>query len=168
MNNVIYKTVRVWPRIKFTEYCKYNMINDSTVENYDHAFIEILNTSLCKEPFENWDNGSNTAMFYKEHKNVLILVFDDVEYDLESKGYLYKAFTKEQGNKVIEFINNNIDKSKFIVHCSAGISRSGAIGRFIFDYFKSNGFNVKFPEHNNINPNGIVSRTLNNIINNYE
>lgn len=167
--NKQYKTVRVWPRIKFTEYCKYNMISDSNIDDLDICLIEILNTSECKEPFKDWDNGCNTQMFNNNHLNVLTLIFDDVEYDdIESKGHLYKAFTKEQGKSVLDFINKNIDKSKFIIHCSAGISRSGAVGRFIFDYLKFLNYNVKFPEHNKINPNGIVSKTLNNLLNSYE
>ena len=42
----------------------------------------------------------------------------------------YEEFTKEMADDVVKFIEKNIDKD-FYIHCSAGISRSQAITKFI-------------------------------------
>lgn len=48
-----------------------------------------------------------------------------------------KPFTEDQAVKVIDFIEAAITRrdENIIVHCSAGISRSGAISSFIVDNF---------------------------------
>lgn len=161
------KSVRVFSKGMFSLFCRENKINDNTVENFNYAFIEILDTTKSKKPFNDHSNGNNTALFINKHSNVLVLSFDDIEKDFVSNGHKYKSMSERQGKKIFKFIQNNIDKDKFIVHCTAGISRSGAIGRFIIDFLKYKGYHTCFPEHNNIYPNGHVSRILNNLINKY-
>lgn len=48
-----------------------------------------------------------------------------------------KPFTAEQASRVLDFVEAAIARGeeKIIVHCSAGISRSGAISSFIVDNF---------------------------------
>lgn len=161
------KSVRVFSKGMFSLYCKENKIDDNTVETFNYAIIEILDTNRSKKPFTDHSNGSNTAIFSKKHPNVLVLSFDDIEKDFVSNGHEYKSMSERQGKKIFKFIQNNIDKDKFIVHCRAGISRSGAIGRFIIDFLKYKGYYTYFPEHNNICPNAHVSRILNNLVNKY-
>jgi predicted protein tyrosine phosphatase len=77
----------------------------------------------------------NLHWFKKNHDNVLNLEFDDVESDVALDGKnKYKAFSEEQAREVAEFIDKNKNKT-FLIHCLAGISRSGAVGRFLYDYY---------------------------------
>lgn len=48
-----------------------------------------------------------------------------------------KPFTEDQASKVLDFIEAALARGEqnIIVHCSAGISRSGAISSFIVDNF---------------------------------
>jgi predicted protein tyrosine phosphatase len=107
----------------------------------------------------------NASWFNQDHSNVIRLWFDDVENDLElspTNSVSCRAFSENQAKLIIDFINSNKDKS-FFVHCTAGISRSGAVGRFILDYL--DGDKDHFKQMNpHISPNGHISRLLNNII----
>lgn len=69
----------------------------------------------------------------EESSNVLNLWFNDCEVylpDVESV-----LFDEEMVQKLIKFIEKNADKKQWIVHCTAGQSRSGAVGEFLADYF---------------------------------
>jgi predicted protein tyrosine phosphatase len=57
------------------------------------------------------------------------LTFADVVENLSHKNKYYPAATSEQIRAIIDFIIDNSDKN-IIVHCTAGVSRSGAIALF--------------------------------------
>ena len=60
--------------------------------------------------------------------NLLSLDFEDIEpADSYGEG---KFFDREQARQVIKFLESLNSQDKLIVHCHAGISRSGAIGTF--------------------------------------
>ena len=145
--------VKVLSKPEFNEYVSNHLhLNDTNVKDFPLAFISINDTH------GNW----SISWFDSDHPNVLRLWFDDVEHDLElspTNKESCRAFSQEQGKQVREFIDNNKDKD-FLVHCSAGISRSGAVGRFIVDYLQGD---REYFEKNNphIHPNGRVSRILN-------
>ena len=61
-------------------------------------------------------------------RNLLILYFDDVEEGFPN------AMTPEQAREIVEFVSMK-DKRPIIVHCTAGISRSGAVGEVLNWYF---------------------------------
>lgn len=121
------------------------------------AFISILDSG---------DSDPEAASFFPEDRsNVKTLFFDDVEKDMQipeiGTGRIrhIKAFTEHQAEELLAFIKQNANKSLFIIHCTAGISRSGAVGQFICDYFSCNP--VEFRQANpNILPNNLVSRLL--------
>ena len=63
--------------------------------------------------------------------NILILNFHDTDKPATD----CVLFSEQDVDKIIQFINT-IDKNKpLIVHCTAGISRSGAIGYCLNEYF---------------------------------
>ena len=70
-------------------------------------------------------------------KGVLELFFADVE---PSDGFdTDMLFREEHAFKIIEFVNRHKHNANHvIVHCMAGISRSGAVGQWIVDYLKLN------------------------------
>jgi len=72
--------------------------------------------------------------------DILRLQFNDVDPEyLESLGNDAEGkvlFTEQQAKKVVSWINNNKGKLYgVVVHCWAGISRSGAVAKFIADKF---------------------------------
>lgn len=136
-------------------------VNDSNVEDdKDFFFISINSTPEANEEFSN-------SYFKENHSNVLILHFDDVTEDGNVSPFgddlgKTKAFSEDQAKQIIEFLNKNKDKRACMLHCAAGISRSGAVGAFIADYFR-----VPFAEYKRTNPqirpNPHVSSTLNKL-----
>lgn len=111
------------------------------------CFISILEPDDCTPLSEKQDNFLTT-------------VFYDLEEDMDNgAGYIYKSITEQQAKEIFEFIKSNSDKKDFYVHCTAGISRSGAVGSFIHEYF-GGAYKELLKRFPNILPNGRVSRML--------
>lgn len=128
-----------------------NSVNDKNVEEKTKiALISITDTS-----------GFDKHYFKTNHKNVLNLKFDDIEEDIGK----YKTISIKQGRQIISFLEGiNKDVVVYLlVHCAAGISRSGAVGTFANDYFKLDRDVFKL-DNPYIHPNGNVMRVLNNIM----
>ena len=146
--------IKIVSKPEFNTFLDKNKWNDENIEVIPLAFISINDTH------GDW----SVSWLLRDHPNVLRLWFDDVETDLElspTNKETCRAFTEDQAKQVFEFIKENKDKN-FLVHCSAGISRSGAVGSFILDYLE--GDKEYFAEHNkHIHPNGHISRLLNKL-----
>jgi predicted protein tyrosine phosphatase len=148
--------VYVWSKQMFDKGMADNGITDQNVEERDKImFISITDTAKF--------SNSRIPYFKEDHDNVMNLSFDDVEHDLQpspTQPEGTKAFTEEQAEKLFQFIKRNRDKETCIVHCMAGISRSGAVGTFINGY--CGGDWEEFKRTNPyILPNGRVERLLN-------
>jgi len=146
------KTIKVLSKNMFDKFCLLNGINDSSVnESFtDYAFISIHNT---KDDY--------VYTFKQDHENVINLTFDDVEEDIIKKSAF--AMTENQAKILYEFMIKHSDKNTFLIHCTAGISRSGAVGTFIANYFNvdMNTFKLDNPY---ILPNSHVSKLLNRFL----
>lgn len=106
--------------------------------------------------------------------NVLKLQFDDVtEKDLRYEGKLgmdLLFFNEEQARQIHEFIKGIEDDGEkpFYVHCDAGVSRSGAVGYMLNEWFNkyltlNRNENESFLMNNShIMPNPLVVRLLKN------
>lgn len=138
---------------EFDDILSQNNINDDNVENYSIAFISILSPSKIIDSEKR--SFFAKPYFKKEHSNVLIMEFEDIEREIEG----YKAFSIELAEKTIKFIMENKDKDIFLVHCAAGISRSGAIAQFINDYF-SGDYETFHRNNPHILPNNLITRLL--------
>lgn len=124
-------TIYVLNKISFSDIMKLNNINSLNVES-KNLFIVSINNS---------NETLNDTFFKKDFNNVLHLFFDDIseESKVTSSGKIVYGFSEEQGKKLLMFLDNiDINKKHFIVHCNAGISRSGAVGTFVCDYFDFN------------------------------
>ena len=151
--------VKILSKPEFNQVMGNNKIDDNNVETIPSALISI------NDSFGNW----SVSWFDRDHPNVLRLWFDDIEHNNEvsptNQGSC-SAFSDEQAHQVIEFVKQNRDKN-FLVHCSAGISRSGAVGTFINGY--CGGDWEEFKRSNPyISPNPRVSRMLNQIVQGYK
>ena len=135
---------------------KYSLYDNNIKEEISSCMISIIDTEA----------GAPEPHFQQDHKNVKVVRFDDVEMDFEYEvgSQLRKAHacTKTQAQEIYDFIKENEGKDLYIVHCAAGISRSGAVGTFINDFYK--GDRDKFIRQNPyIHPNGLVLSLLNRI-----
>lgn len=114
-------TVCVLSKAKFEDVMKRNNVNDSNIEDVENtALISICSTtnSFCGVPQNHY--------FKNGLSNVLNIRFDDIQE--AEQGLL--LFNEKHAEELIRFILKNLESS-FIVHCTAGISRSGAVGEFI-------------------------------------
>lgn len=96
------------------------------------------------------DEGANNKFLIPEnHERLIRLTFGDVSEDVVVwKGVEFKGITDEQAKELYQFCNKYRDKN-FIVHCTAGISRSSAICLFLavcYDHtLKDNFFKLSSP-----------------------
>jgi len=127
------KKVLVLSHTDFDELMMNRGVNDSNVEALDdEAFISIIGTKECLKYY--LDEEETKHYFSDGHPNVLNLDFDDIGRDITWHGHEFKAFTEEQADMVIDFIEANIDKS-FTIHCRAGLSRSQAVAHAIKELY---------------------------------
>lgn len=74
------------------------------------------------------DSGADPIL--KDSNNYLTLQFDDVEMDISAKAV---TMNKNHVKQIHAFIGRNRDKLNCFIHCTAGVSRSGSIGKYIID-----------------------------------
>lgn len=118
-------------------------------------------------------NGDKNFSPFIDRYNILKLQFDDIT-ELDNNGI---HFSVELAQKLISFIQEiQFENKPIYIHCDAGISRSGAVGYMLNEWFnkyvRQNDFdNILFQHYNpHIMPNPEVIRILkNNMFNiNYE
>lgn len=156
--------VLILSRPKFDHFMEYNMLNDENVESKDAMFISISSQYNGELLFG--AKELTRSYFKRQHPNVMVMHFGDY-----GEEFYYRTihqgptgmFNEYKAHKLYEFIKRNKDKSMAIVHCAAGISRSGAVGTFIFDLYGRDTmtwdeFKRKNPQ---IHPNQHILRFLN-------
>lgn len=151
--------MKVWvlSRLEFEDLVR-NKINDQNVHLFnEHCFISILDSI----------GVYGKRILEQDHPNFLTLVFDDVEVDGKPSPTVSnntKAINNEQAQQIFDFIRFNKDKKICIIHCAAGISRSGAIGTFINDLYGDENF-LEFKHRNpKVFPNQRILRMLNKLL----
>ena len=70
----------------------------------------------------------------RKDPRVLTTVFADVTSKYVSATDCYEPITGEQAKEIVEFVKK-YEKKNFLVHCTAGISRSGAVAMFIHQVY---------------------------------
>lgn len=141
----------------FKKIMKRMKLDDSNVEGVsDIAVISIGDCVNSQDPSDFFSNGINCHWFHYDHHNVLNLNFDDCSPE-HGKGM---PIYPEQAERIYKFVTDNMSAKKFFVHCSAGISRSGAVGLFIKDFLKTVDISAELNAEY-INPNSYVSMLLN-------
>lgn len=121
--------IKVVPRIFFLSM----QGTDKEKEIFDTCNIISINTEGIEEvPFSKEFQG---------RKNVLILYFDDIiQTDPQNCGRIFSADNAKAISVFLKRADLNIP---LVVHCTAGISRSGAVGQVLNDFF--NNFYEKNP-----------------------
>lgn len=111
-------------------------VTDENVEEYTKtAFIQIQGEQDAK---------SLGFHFDEDHPNVLTMLFDDVDVEMElpllhSDGRIIemryaKPMTMAQAERIVVFVSKNKHVESFLVHCHAGISRSGGVAEWIAEF----------------------------------
>lgn len=132
-----------------------NQIDDETVESYKNVFFISINDAESS-PYH------CPSVFKHDHENVKVLYFDDVESENETfltDGVKLTPFSKDMAEDLYRFISRNVAKSQCVIHCSAGISRSGAVATVVADMTDS--FEEMKRDNPQICPNQRVIRLLN-------
>lgn len=99
-------------------------------------------------------------------KNLLILYFHDLEKKYFKDDVLFNENDVKQIETFVEYIKQHNTINTIYVHCTAGISRSGAVGYFLNTYFniflqdnkKDN--NAFWKDNYEIIPNSLVKSLL--------
>ena len=150
--------IRVVPQLYYREY-KWQGEEKSVFDTPESGFWEehnfiTLRHSAGNDPF---------CAIPVERRNILRLQFDDV---LENPDGDLVLFNIEMAQQIKKFILD-IDRSKELyINCAAGISRSGAVGYVLNDYFNHHlQFNAVddyyFKQYNRqIQPNSLVRDLL--------
>jgi predicted protein tyrosine phosphatase len=133
--------------------------NQNVEEHFDKAFISITD-----------GDREDIHYFNKDYKNVLNLEFDDAS-DLENERRIKFGqtelilFTRQQGQQIIDFLDENKGIETLYVHCLAGRSRSGAIGTFANDIYGKETFYEFCNSNPTISPNYYILALLKRIYN---
>lgn len=91
-----------------------------------HRVISINSTRPPEEP--------PFSRKYWDLPNLLVLRFDDVDSPELAKGYTF--FDSAQADAIASFVETS-DQRPIMVHCTAGISRSGAVGSALNEYYNN-------------------------------
>lgn len=152
---------------------------------YLHPYIQDIDPAKClfisinnyaSAPDFDWPIDPKTHLelppIPKEYLDrSLVLHFDDVvEGCINPNKVPYKIFNGKMADSIVNFLKHNLtqDITHIVAHCTAGISRSGAVGTVLNDYY--NKFLEDNPEHwhkfqysghpKMLDPNPTVSRYL--------
>jgi protein tyrosine/serine phosphatase len=143
----------------FVNTMRQNNLNDYNIEDSkDLAIISIVCENSRFIPFK---HGTNDEHHFKQnHANVLNMEFYDIDREEVFEGRKYLPFSSDQAKRLIDFIEINQNKN-YIIHCHAGISRSGAVGQFITDFYGwADKATFRFQYGKKIVPNAEVTRRL--------
>ena len=142
------KTIRAIPKRIFDA-----NFSDEQFKQHNHvAFISIL------------DDDNEEKKYDTTIENFLQVRMCDIEEDIIENGkIIHTAASDAELRRIVEFVNRHKDKTQFIVHCSAGVSRSGAVATFIREKFIDEVDKERFLRENNILPNLYILNKLKEI-----
>lgn len=150
------KKIQAVPEFAFNK-----AIDDEFIESKSHcAFISIV------EPFRS-DYSRNIKEF-KHHDNFLRVYMHDVEDDFYDQfgGIKIEKPSDTELQEIVDFVEKHKDKKAFIIHCAAGISRSGAVATYIKERFIDEVDKEEFLRTNRqINPNLYILNRLRELTN---
>lgn len=138
-----------------------------------------IKEKISKNP--DWSQNKNIISIFSsgsyspidDRFNVLKLKFDDIvdipECERMVEKYDLIIFNKNHAKKIYEFINECNSNKPFYVHCDAGVSRSGAVGYILNEWFnkylENNTIDNQFflDTNSHIAPNPLVVRIMKDV-----
>lgn len=131
--------------------------------------IDILSKECCinlsKENLEqecviiSINDSGYTTIFHNNTKikDILSLTFDDLSFEMDG----FSVFNKPMANQILSFVDAYKSTiNHFIVHCTAGISRSAAVGFVLEKYL--NGCDAHLFKEGRHIPNKLVYKLMSN------
>lgn len=118
---------------------------------------KLLNKWSDKAFFISILDPDNKESYFQDRENYKTVWFYDLEFELGD----YKIFNSEIAKELVNFIDRNKDKKTCIIHCTAGVSRSGAIGEFIQRKLGTESMKTFRKRNKHIHPNRLVRKLLN-------
>ena len=130
--------------------------------------LELLKKAKIISINSSWgfDDTPPFSESFLQHPHLLALTFDDICNEPETPEDLGNAvlFNEQMAIAIIRFVDDG--KVPLLVHCTAGISRSGAVGEVLNWYFNrylesNTADDEDFTQNNRqIQPNTIVRRIM--------
>ena len=105
---------------------------ETIIPDPNTALISIIGTDGWRKLKPGWEQ-------------ILKLTFDDIEEKTED----YILFNKQHALAILDFIQKlppEIDH--IIIHCWAGVSRSGAVAKFLCEYYQTSDFPKDYDRFN--------------------
>lgn len=133
----------------FNGFCRAMKVNGWSDDNLPSnvAIISICCTDTIDDNTE--------YHYFKTSDNVFNIEFDDLDKEVlyrigpeAVEQYEHRCMTEDQAKQMVEFILRNKDKN-FYVHCSAGVSRSQAVIKFIHLNLSDDGRQFELNPRNN-------------------
>lgn len=132
--------------------------------------LELKKESAAIVFYSSLNKPSDLAMIFDEYKNFKEIIYIDME-DFEATDIALYDFSAQVPNRkgieeIVDFVDINEKKfDKFVVSCAAGISRTGAIVK----YLNEKGYitNQKFSS-NSFSPNQLILSLLSSVDSSFE
>ncbi len=106
-------------------------LNRNLSELFNHAFISILDPDNEEKLYPETDNFLQVKMWDIDKKVVTFNYNKIYSGGSEAdKGKVFELTSDTELTKIVEFCEKHKDKD-FVIHCSAGISRSGAVAKYL-------------------------------------
>ena len=117
-----------------------------------------------------WDSEPPFSPALRGHGHLLVLNFDDIANEPETPEDLGRAvmFSPEMAEQIMRFVDDGA--MPLLVHCAAGISRSGAVGEVLNWYFNryltdnKTDYNDFIRNNRQILPNPLVRKIMMKIL----
>lgn len=134
---LIMKVIKALPKRVFDA----NFSNEYFISHPQAAFISIISCNSTDFKYDaTIDNFIQVKMYDIEE--------DVKKVDLNGNITNYEKPSDEELQKIVDFCNKHANKSVFIIHCDAGISRSGAVAIYLRDKFSNEVDYKKFSKDN--------------------
>ena len=124
------------------------MITKTYFTNVENAKLIEPKSDLALISISPLDNPTILPFEKEWEERLLILHFYDIDKYVEDQ---FGLFDKNYAIKIIEFlerINKSVHEITVIVNCVSGVSRSGAVSKFIDHKYKLNCFDREYVKYN--------------------
>ncbi len=113
--------IRVFPRSFF----------ESRIGGDDAEILERFNVISINTPCLREKPPFSTDLL--THPNLRVVYFDDVENPADPEQQNFQFMTSDDAETIVNFMRSSDLQRPLLIHCTAGISRSGAVGDVFID-----------------------------------
>lgn len=107
-----------------------NMKTAHNISAAEAGKIKYLDSGSVLISINNTNDPLHSLKLDRQDPRIFTIVFDDVTSVLVHKGLNYRPISGDEARSLYDFIQKNAEKN-FLVHCTAGVSRSSAVCLFL-------------------------------------